>query len=236
MKLFKNIRTYGLVALPQVRTSSFHGVKKLFRPGVMQFNKHHEVYCWVALLNIPCHFLVHLTALKLCFVLMLCRLSTTFEWTEGRAVPKHGPTHFTMFKNFFLNGKLMKLFKNIRTHGWVVLPQTRPSSLHGVEKPFRLDAMHPCKIIQVDGWAALPSIPCHGPAHIAALKNHFVLMYRRLLTTLKGTASHAPPNTVQVILRCWKFFSSGWYQAFQKHSIVWLGRAPPNTAQFYSRC
>ena len=32
----------------------------------------------------------------------------------------------------------MKLFKIIRTYGWVVLPQTRPSFFHGVEKPFRL--------------------------------------------------------------------------------------------------
>ena len=28
------------------------------------------------------------------------------------------------------------------------------------------------------------------------------------------------------------FFSSGWQEAFQKHSKSWLGCAPPNTAQF----
>ena len=37
----------------------------------------------------------------------------------------------------------MKLFKNIAVVSWVVLPQTRPSSFHGVEEPFRLDVMQP---------------------------------------------------------------------------------------------
>ena len=33
-----------------------------------------------------------------------------------------------------------------------------------------------------------------------------------------------------------KHFSSGWYEAFQKHSFLWLSPAPPNTFQFFSRC
>ena len=130
----------------------------------------------------------------------------------------------------------MRLFQNIQIYGWAVLPQARPSSLHGVEKPFRLDVMQPIENIQVYGWAALPNIPCHGPAHFAELKNRFVLMLCRLSTTLEWTASPAPPITVQLISRCWKGFSSWWYEAFQKHSNQKLGRAPPNTAQFLSRC
>ena len=109
---------------------------------------------------------------------------------------------------FRLDG--MKLFKNTRSYGWAVLPQARPSCCHGVEEPFRLDVMQPCKNIQVDGWAALPDIPFHGQAKFAALKNRFVLMLCRLSTTFKWTASRAPPNMVQLISRCWKFFSSGW--------------------------
>ena len=135
---------------------------------------------------------------------------------------------------FYLDG--MKLFKNIRTYGWAVLPQTWPSFFYGVEKSFRMEVMQPCKNIQVDGWAALPNIPCHGPVHFAALKIRFVLMLCRHSTTFKWTAGRAPPNTVQGISRCWRLFSSGWYEAFQKHSNLWLGRAPPNTAQFLSRC
>ena len=102
-----------------------------------------------------------------------------------------------------------KLFKNIRTYGLGVLPQTRPSSFHGVEEPFCLKFMQRTKNIQVYGCAALPNIPCHGSAQFAALKNHFVLVLCRLSTTFKWTDGRAPPNTVQLISRCWKLFSSG---------------------------
>ena len=66
--------------------------------------------------------------------------------------------------------------------------------------------MQPFKNFQVYGWAALPNIRCHGPAQFAALKNHFVLMLCRLLTTFKTTPGRAPPNTVQLISRCRKQF------------------------------
>ena len=95
--------------------------------------------------------------------------------------------------------------------------------------------MQPVKNNHVYGWAALPNISCHGRARLAALKHLFVLMFSRLSTTLKQTAGRAPPNTVQLISRCWNIFSSGWYAAFQIHSTLWLGCAPPNTAQYFSR-
>ena len=148
---------------------------------------------------------------------------------QSRSSSFHGVDDF-----FYRDG--MKLFKNIRTYGWAVLPQTRPSCFHGVEERFRLDVMQPSKNIQFYGWAALPNIPCHSPAHFAALKNHLVLKLSRSSTTFKWTAGRAPPNTIQLISRCWKLFSSGWYEVFQKHSNLWLGRASPNTAQFCSRC
>ena len=126
---------------------------------------------------------------------------------QTRSSPFHGVENFS-----HLDG--MKLFKNVRTYGWYVLPQTRPSSFHGVEELFRLDVMLPIKHNQVDGWVALPNIPCHGPAHFAALKNRFVLMLCKHSTTFKRTDDCAPPNTVQGISRCWKTFSSGWYETF----------------------
>ena len=109
---------------------------------------------------------------------------------------------------FRLDG--MKLFKNIQTYGWVVFPQTRPSFVHGVEDSICLDVMQPCKNIQVHGWAAFSNILCHGPAQFAALKNRLALMWCRHSTTFKWTDIRAPPNTVQLISRCWRFFSSGW--------------------------
>ena len=130
----------------------------------------------------------------------------------------------------------IKLFKSDQVNAWGLLPQTRPSFFHGVEQLFSSGCYAAIKTIQVDGWAALPNIPCHGPAHFAALRSHFVLMFSRLSTTFKSTAGRAPPNTIQLISRCQTIFSFGWYEAFQKHSILWLGRAPPNTAQFLSRC
>ena len=51
-------------------------------------------------------------------------------------------------------------------------------------------------------------------------------MLCRLSTMFKWTDGRVPPNTVQGISRCWRTISSGWYEAFQKHSSWWLGRAP----------
>ena len=121
----------------------------------------------------------------------------------------------------------MKFFKNIGTYGWAVFPQTRPNSFHVVEELFRLIVSQPCGNIQVDGWAALPSIPCHRPATFAALKTHFVLMLCRLSTTFRWRDVRAPPNTAQLISRSWRVFLSGRYEAFQKHSNLRLGCAPP---------
>ena len=52
-------------------------------------------------------------------------------------------------------------------------------------------------------------------------------MLRRLSTTFKWTAGRALRNTVQLKSRCWKSFSFGWYEAFETHSNLRLGRAPP---------
>ena len=152
-----------------------------------------------------------------------------FVFPQTRSSSFHG-----VEKTFCLDG--MKRVKNIRTYGWAVHPQTRPSFIHGVEKSFCLDVLQPCKNIQVYGWAALSNIPCHGPACFAALKKYFVLMLSRFSKTFNWTAGRATPNTVQLISRCSRLFSSGWYEAFQKHSSLWLGRASPDTAQFGSRC
>ena len=149
----------------------------------LQPGKNIQVYGWAALPNIPCHCLAYFAALKKRIVLMLCRLSTTFKWTDVRAPQTQSRSFHGVEEPFRLDGK--KFFKNIRTYGWAVLPRTRPSSFHEVESFFRLAVLQPCKTIQVDGWAALLNIPCHGPAQFAALKNHFVLMLWRLSTTFK---------------------------------------------------
>ena len=85
MKPFKNIEVIGWAVLPQVRPSSFHGVEEPFRLDVMQPFKLIQVYGWTALPNIFGHRQTQFAALKNRFVMMLCRLSRTFKWTDDRA-------------------------------------------------------------------------------------------------------------------------------------------------------
>ena len=87
MKLFKNIRTYGWVVLPQTRPCFVHGVQESIGMDVLQPCKNIQIYGWTALPNIPWHGSGHFATLKTRFVLMLCKDSTTFKWTDGRAPP-----------------------------------------------------------------------------------------------------------------------------------------------------
>ena len=149
--------------------------------------------------------------------------------------PKQGPKHFTVLKNLFL-WMVWSFSKTFELMAGPCFPKHGPVPFTVWMENIFMDILQPCKNIQLDGWAALPNILCHGPAHFAALKNRFVRMLCRHSTTFKRKAGRAPPITAQLISRCWRTFSFGWYETFQKHSILWLGRAPPNTAQFCSRC
>ena len=76
-----------LVVLPQTRSNSIHSVENLFRLSAMQpFQKHSS--WWLG--SAPQHPLSRPSSffgVKHLFVVMLCRLSTTFKWTAGRAPP-----------------------------------------------------------------------------------------------------------------------------------------------------
>ena len=87
--------------------------------------------------------------------------------------------------------------------------------------------MQPFRNFQVFGWAALPNIPCHGPAFFVALKNHFVLMLCRYLTTFESTPDRAPPNTVQLISRCRKQFLVWMVWSFSKTFDFMTGPCSP---------
>ena len=202
MKFFNNIQVNGCAVIPQARPNFVHGVEEIFCLDVMQLFENLQVYGCAALPNIPCHGPAHFAALKNRFVLMLCKLSRTFKWTAGRALPNAiqlisrfwrslSPGWYEAFEKH-LNWKLGRV------------PQTRPIFFHSVIEVFRLDVMQPSKNIQVYSWATLPNIACHDPAHCAAFKKRLVLMLSRLSTKFKWTAGRAPPNTVQLISRCWK--------------------------------
>ena len=192
MKLFKNIRTYGWALLPQTRPSSIDGVENLF---VGMLCSQIKTFKFMARSRYPTSPVTAQIISRRWRIISFWCYADFQQGTNERMVvlPQtrsrwlHG-----VEDSSHLDG--MKLFRNTRTYGWAFLPQTRPSSFHGVEEPFRLDVMQPVKHFQVDGWAALPNFFCHCPAHFAALKNHFVLILRRLSTTFKWTDGRAPPN------------------------------------------
>ena len=82
--------------------------------------------------------------------------------------PKHGPAHFTVLKQLFVR----VIWNFLKTFNWMARPCF---SKHG---PVRFTVLKNIFVwilcshfenIQVDGWAAPPNIPCHGPAVFAAL-------------------------------------------------------------------
>ena len=97
--------------LTQTRPNSYHSVEKIFRLDVMQPFENIHVDGWAALPNISLHGPAPFAALNNLFVLMLCKLSTTFKWTAGRAPPNTVQLISQSWKNFCLDG--MKHFKNI---------------------------------------------------------------------------------------------------------------------------
>ena len=131
--------------------------------------------------------------------------------------PKHGPAQFTVLSQLFVRmaWSFSKTFKGLAGSCY---PKHGPVTSTMLKNFFVWMWCSHFKNIQVDGWAALPNIPCHGPAHFTALNIGPVLMLCKLSTTLKWTAGRAPPNTVQLNSRCWVNFSSGWLEAFKKHS------------------
>ena len=234
MKRFKNIRSYGWAVLPQTRPSSFHGVKESSFLDVLQSDKNLQVYGWAALPNIS---VTAQLILRLWRIISFWCCADFQQRSNERLVvlPQTRSRAFHGVEDSF-HQVGMKLFRNIRIYGLAVLPQARPSFFDDVEESICLDVLQFCKHIQVYGWAAFPNIFYHGSAHFAALKNHFVLMLRGYSTMFQWTAGRATPNTVQLWSRCWRTFSFGWYEAFQKHWNHWLSRTPQSTAQFFSRC
>ena len=114
--------------------------------------------------------------------------------------PKHGSAHFTVLKHLCV-WMVWSFSNTIKFPAGPFLFQHGPVFFNGVKDPFGLDNLQLFKTKYVYGWAALPNIPCHGPAHFAALSNFFIVMLCRLLTTFKSTAGRAPPNTIQLLSR-----------------------------------
>ena len=127
-----------LVVLPQTRSSSFHGVEYISRLDDVKLFKNIQIDGWAVLPQArpsPFH------GVEESFRLLLSRLSTTFNWTAGRAPPNTIQLISRVEGSVRLDD--MKLFKNDQISGWAVFPYTRPSAFHIVKKLFCLDVMQP---------------------------------------------------------------------------------------------
>ena len=107
--------------------------------------------------------------------------------------PKNGPAQLTVLSHFFvrMTWSFSKTFKSLAkscylNHGLVPFTMLNNLSVCMLCSHF--------KNIHVDGWAALPNIPCHGPVRFTALNNVFVWMLCRHSTTFKWTAGRASPK------------------------------------------
>ena len=97
MKLFKNIRIYGLGVLPQTRPSSFHGVEE---PSCV-WNSCSQLKTFKFMV-VPRSPTSSVTAQLIRFVLVLCRLTNNVQMNGSSCSSKHGPTHFTLLKTILI--------------------------------------------------------------------------------------------------------------------------------------
>ena len=234
-KLFKNIPNLGWVVLPQTRPSSFHGVAKPFCFDVMQpFQKLSS--WWLG--RAPQHPPSRPSSFhggKHGYRFDVVQTFNNVQMNGWSCFPKHGPAQITVLSQLFVR-MAWSFLKTFEILDGSCSPKHGPILFTVLKNLFVWVLCSLFKNIQVDGWVALPNIPCHGPAHFTALNKVFFLMLCRFSTAFKWTDGRASPNTVQLNSRYWVNFSSGWREAFQKHSKLRLGRAPPNTAQFLPWC
>ena len=67
----------------------------------------------------------------------------------------------------------IKHFKNIRIFAWIVLPQTRPISIHGVTEPFGLSVMQPFQK-HLSWWLGrAPQHPLSRPSSLRGVKHEY---------------------------------------------------------------
>ena len=201
MKLFKNISVLGWVVLPQTRPSSFHGVEEPFRQDVMQpFQKFSS--WWLG--RVPQHPLSRPSSFhggKHGHRFDVMQTFNNVQMNGWSCSPKHGPAQFTVLSQLFVRmawsfSKTFEILDGSCFSKHVLILFTVLKNL------FVWVLCSLFKNIQVHGWAALPNIPCHGPAHFTALNKVFFLILCRLSTAFKWTAGRASPNTVQLKSRC----------------------------------
>ena len=219
--------------LPQTRSSSYHGVESTFRPnGVNIFNNIQILNLIVLPQTEPSSFHGVEKTFRLDVMQPFRKHSS---WWLGRA-PQHPlsrPSSFRGVKHvFFWCYKASQQRSNERL---VVLPQTRSSSIHGVESNFRPDASKLFKNIPKSGWVVL-SLTRPSSFHGVEKLFCFDVMQPFKNFQVDGWAAlpnipcHGPARftavNIGIVLMLGKLSTT----------FKWTtGRAPPNTVQLNSR-
>ena len=124
-----------MVVLPQTRSNAMRDVEKIFRFDSMKFSKTLELIFSQCSRTISCgcYAARYKHSRIISFWYCADNQQRSNEWMfllpQTRCNSFHG-----VEDSFRLDGK--KLFQNIWTYCWTVLFQTRPCSIHGVEKTF----------------------------------------------------------------------------------------------------
>ena len=168
VKLFKNIRSFGWVVLSQTRPTFIHGVTEPFRLDVMQpFQKLSS--WWLG--RAPQHPLSRPSSfrgVKHGYRFDVMQTFNNVQMNGWSCFPKHGPAHFTVLSQLFVRmaWSFSKTFKGLAGSCY---PKHGPVLSTMLKNFFVWLLCSHFKNIQVDGWAALPNIPCHGPVPFTAL-------------------------------------------------------------------
>ena len=208
---------------PLLRPSSLRGVEKSFRFDVAQTCKNVKME---GLSCSPKHSPAHFPVLKNFFVWMVWSFSKTFKSLAWPCSPKHSPLLFTVLNNLFvwMLCSQLKTFK-IMAGPRSPTPPSQPNSFRGVEETFRRDVMQTFNNVQMNRWSCFSKV---GPAQFTILKKFFVRMVWSVSKTFELKAWPCSPKHGPVLF------------TVLENVFVWMlcsqVRAPPNTAQFLSRC
>ena len=90
---------------------------------------------------------------------------------------------------------------------------------------------------QLSWWLGrAPQHPLSPPSSFRGVEGFYRLVVMQTFNNVQTNGCSCSPIHGTAHITVLKTFLSGWYEIFQKHANRCLGRAPPNTTQFLSRC
>ena len=102
------------------------------------------------------------------FRLYVMQIFNNVQMNGWSCSPKHGPAQITTLSQFFLR-MAWSISKTFEVLAGSCSPKHGPILFTVLQNLFVWMLCSHFENIQVDGWAKLPNIRCHGPAHFAAL-------------------------------------------------------------------